>query len=406
MAGDALNFIEIFSSEDDRSPLKPSSIVKIEKDEKNMEDLDCIILDFDPFENIDLSKKLSIEDKPSADDISIIFERGRVACRDYPHSRHLCAKFPFDKTPHESFCEQELGLGRGILGWKPPGDAGSISILHGQMILDMRRSPLLNPWERENEMKKIEKIEKKSARQVCFSKRSLGLFKRAKELSILCGVDIAILTISPAGRLFSSANTDIDSILNRYCKENYQCPTSTTSNGEGGANFWWEKVNVEEIDEGKELQQLRESLGEVKEKLVSRIEELSSLSSLVLSSSNLTKCTAADVKWPSSLDCFSQSSLGDESAANAMHTTNVEPPPLHLPHDGVMQVESLSLDFAKDDDVLMMPSFEEDYDNGLTKSIFEEVDDELMLMSMISRPSTETSFDDMFPPLNNQFGSF
>lgn len=78
MAGDALNFIEIFSSDDDRSPLKPSSIVKTEKDEKNMEDLDCVILDFDPFENIDLSKKLSIEDKPSAEDISIIFERGRV----------------------------------------------------------------------------------------------------------------------------------------------------------------------------------------------------------------------------------------------------------------------------------------------------------------------------------------
>eukprot|EP00268_Persea_americana_P049817 TRINITY_DN5361_c0_g3_i2.p1 TRINITY_DN5361_c0_g3~~TRINITY_DN5361_c0_g3_i2.p1 ORF type:complete len:176 (+),score=23.52 TRINITY_DN5361_c0_g3_i2:50-529(+) len=106
MAGDALNFIEIFSSEDDRSPLKPSSIVKTEKDEKNMEDLDCIILDFDPFEDIDLSKKLSIEDKPSTEDLSVIFERGLVACRDYPHSRHLCAKFPFDKTPHESYCEQ------------------------------------------------------------------------------------------------------------------------------------------------------------------------------------------------------------------------------------------------------------------------------------------------------------
>lgn len=27
-----------------------------------------------------------------------------MACRDYPHSRHLCLKYPFDTTPHENFC--------------------------------------------------------------------------------------------------------------------------------------------------------------------------------------------------------------------------------------------------------------------------------------------------------------
>ncbi|XP_044512072.1 uncharacterized protein LOC123230039 isoform X2 [Mangifera indica] len=25
--------------------------------------------------------------------------------RDYPHSRHLCLKYPFETTPHENFCE-------------------------------------------------------------------------------------------------------------------------------------------------------------------------------------------------------------------------------------------------------------------------------------------------------------
>ncbi|CAJ2651819.1 unnamed protein product [Trifolium pratense] len=29
-----------------------------------------------------------------------------VACRDYPHARHLCAKFPFSSTPHEIHCGQ------------------------------------------------------------------------------------------------------------------------------------------------------------------------------------------------------------------------------------------------------------------------------------------------------------
>ncbi|XP_010268203.1 PREDICTED: uncharacterized protein LOC104605228 [Nelumbo nucifera] len=70
---------------------------------------DCFILDFDPFETIDL-KKLALKDNKKKDEdsqeISVIAERGQVACRDYPHSRHLCVKFPFDKTPHEKYCEQ------------------------------------------------------------------------------------------------------------------------------------------------------------------------------------------------------------------------------------------------------------------------------------------------------------
>ncbi|XP_021673960.2 uncharacterized protein LOC110660095 isoform X2 [Hevea brasiliensis] len=28
-----------------------------------------------------------------------------IACRDYPHPRHLCAKFPFSSTPHERHCD-------------------------------------------------------------------------------------------------------------------------------------------------------------------------------------------------------------------------------------------------------------------------------------------------------------
>ncbi|KAL6906347.1 hypothetical protein ACP4OV_003948 [Aristida adscensionis] len=29
-----------------------------------------------------------------------------VALRDFPHPRHLCGNFPFDKTPHESRCNK------------------------------------------------------------------------------------------------------------------------------------------------------------------------------------------------------------------------------------------------------------------------------------------------------------
>jgi hypothetical protein len=30
----------------------------------------------------------------------------QVACRDFPHARHACAKYPFASTPHHSHCEQ------------------------------------------------------------------------------------------------------------------------------------------------------------------------------------------------------------------------------------------------------------------------------------------------------------
>lgn len=41
----------------------------------------------------------------------------QVACRDYPHSRHLCLKFPFNKTSHESHCDMVLELdSHGLIG--------------------------------------------------------------------------------------------------------------------------------------------------------------------------------------------------------------------------------------------------------------------------------------------------
>ncbi|KAJ1297006.1 hypothetical protein BS78_01G345400 [Paspalum vaginatum] len=66
--------------------------------------------------------------------------------------------------------------------------------------------------------KKIEirKIERKEARQVCFSKRRQGMFKKASELSILCGAMVAIVTFSPAGRPFSFGSPSFKDVINRF----------------------------------------------------------------------------------------------------------------------------------------------------------------------------------------------
>ena len=47
---------------------------------------------------------------------------------------------------------------------------------------------------------KIKRLENISGRQVTYSKRKAGILKKAKELSILCDIDIVLLMFSPSGK--------------------------------------------------------------------------------------------------------------------------------------------------------------------------------------------------------------
>ncbi|XP_048326263.1 RPM1 interacting protein 13 isoform X2 [Ziziphus jujuba] len=98
--------------EEEGSPIRHILCLKRNDDLKRFEETeDCFILDFDPFEPPDISK-VSVS-SPTHDgvdvdaDLAIVAVKGQVvvACRDYPHPRHLCQKFPFETTPHESCCE-------------------------------------------------------------------------------------------------------------------------------------------------------------------------------------------------------------------------------------------------------------------------------------------------------------
>ncbi|CAL5013712.1 unnamed protein product [Urochloa decumbens] len=65
----------------------------------------------------------------------------------------------------------------------------------------------------------LRRIEDRTSRQVRFSKRRSGLFKKARELSVLCDAQIALVVFSPAGRLYEFASADassIDEIFGRY----------------------------------------------------------------------------------------------------------------------------------------------------------------------------------------------
>lgn len=77
---------------------KSSSVRKAVDDD----DDDCVILEGDP------DKALSDVNNPQeedSDDLLIVGQKGQIACRDFPHPRHDCAKYPFSSTSHDLHCE-------------------------------------------------------------------------------------------------------------------------------------------------------------------------------------------------------------------------------------------------------------------------------------------------------------
>ncbi|WRX21315.1 Transcription factor [Theobroma cacao] len=63
----------------------------------------------------------------------------------------------------------------------------------------------------------LKRIEDKSSRQVTFSKRKTGLIKKARELSVLCDVELGLVIFSPRGKLYQfSSGESLRTILDRY----------------------------------------------------------------------------------------------------------------------------------------------------------------------------------------------
>ncbi|CAA7393833.1 unnamed protein product [Spirodela intermedia] len=65
----------------------------------------------------------------------------------------------------------------------------------------------------------LQKISNGDARMVSFSKRRSGLFKKAAELAILCGAEIAAVVFSPAGKPFSFGHPSVEAIADRLLAE-------------------------------------------------------------------------------------------------------------------------------------------------------------------------------------------
>ncbi|XP_057978510.1 agamous-like MADS-box protein AGL62 [Malania oleifera] len=147
----------------------------------------------------------------------------------------------------------------------------------------------------------IKKIDQKSNLQVSFSKRRAGMFKKAGELCVLCGVQIAVIVKSPGNNFFSFGHPSVDAIVDQYLaggpppgsaaahhttdeynrsyaaafkeieEERKKAPAVEEAKAavySGGGGFWWEAA----IDGMglEELEQFQASLTELKENLNAR----------------------------------------------------------------------------------------------------------------------------------------
>ncbi|KAL2490954.1 MADS-box protein SVP [Abeliophyllum distichum] len=100
----------------------------------------------------------------------------------------------------------------------------------------------------------IKKIENLTARQVTFSKRRRGLFKKAQELSTLCDAEIALIIFSATGKLFDFSSSSMKKLIEWYNQQ-------PESNDNLCQSSEWENNNYamlskELVDKTCELRQL------------------------------------------------------------------------------------------------------------------------------------------------------
>ncbi|WZZ10954.1 hypothetical protein YC2023_096875 [Brassica napus] len=67
---------------------------------------------------------------------------------------------------------------------------------------------------------KIKRLESTGNRQVTYSKRKSGILKKAKELSILCDIDIVLLMFSPTGKptVFHGEHSCIEEVISKFAQ--------------------------------------------------------------------------------------------------------------------------------------------------------------------------------------------
>jgi hypothetical protein len=99
----------------------------------------------------------------------------------------------------------------------------------------------------------IESVKDPNIRQVTFSKRRSGLFKKANELSILCGAEIAIVMFSPGNKPYSFGHPGVDAVAAKYLQQDPEPSDSEGDPSSDASNMDELNLELEEV-----LAQIRE----------------------------------------------------------------------------------------------------------------------------------------------------
>ncbi|XP_030925159.1 agamous-like MADS-box protein AGL61 [Quercus lobata] len=114
-----------------------------------------------------------------------------------------------------------------------------------------------NESKRPSGRKKIEmkRIEKHSRRIVTFSKRRKGLFKKAAELSAMCGAHVAVFVFSPKDRLYTFTHPTADSVIDRFLSQH------NNNNPEGSSSSACNQILQSEWEKSIDNMELEELEG-------------------------------------------------------------------------------------------------------------------------------------------------
>ncbi|XP_011011679.1 PREDICTED: agamous-like MADS-box protein AGL61 [Populus euphratica] len=89
----------------------------------------------------------------------------------------------------------------------------------------------------------IEMVKDSNSRQVTFSKRRTGVFKKANELATLCGVQIAIIVFSPGGKPFSFGHPNVEFVAQSFLNRDKKPKVSVGSLVDSQQEARLEKLN-------------------------------------------------------------------------------------------------------------------------------------------------------------------
>ena len=135
----------------------------------------------------------------------------------------------------------------------------------------------------------IKMVKDANTRQVTFSKRRTGLFKKANELSILCGSEVAIVVFSPGSKPYSFGHPGVDAVaakfLNQDPKPDAAAAGDGDGEGEGGAhmetlNLVFKEVAEQVREEEKEGAAREEAVEQLRKVMVGGGEGRSELQEL------------------------------------------------------------------------------------------------------------------------------